>query len=431
VTSIVIPDNLKPGDGRFGSGPTKVRQEQVAALAAAPELGTSHRQPPVKALVRRIRSGLAELFDLPNEFVVSLGNGGTTAFWDAAAFGLVQERSQHLSFGEFSAKFATVTARAPWLKEPSVIATEPGTHPLPRAEAGIDAYALTHHETSTGVRMHIRRPAGADPGALVLVDATSGAGALPVDPAEFDAYYFAPQKVFGADGGLWLALLSPAALARIDEIAASGRYIPDFLSLKVAVDNSVKDQTLNTPAVSTLVLLATQLDWLLERGGLGWSQARTTRSAEILYSWAERSQFATPFVSDPAMRSPVVGTIDFTDAVSADAVAAVLRENGIVDTESYRKLGRNQLRIGLFPAVEPDDVAALTACIDFVAERLVLVHEGADQHHEHEQPEYGRQQPAWHLVHRFSVCPNLIFFDLRLRFDRGGSTKENKVRWGA
>jgi len=427
VTSIVIPDNLKPGDGRFGSGPTKVRQEQVAALAAAPELGTSHRQPPVKALVRRIRSGLAELFDLPNEFVVSLGNGGTTAFWDAAAFGLVQERSQHLSFGEFSAKFATVTARAPWLKEPSVIATEPGTHPLPRAEAGIDAYALTHNETSTGVLMDIRRPAGADPGALVLVDATSGAGALPVDPAEFDAYYFAPQKVFGADGGLWLALLSPAALARIDEIAASGRYIPDFLSLKVAVDNSVKDQTLNTPAVSTLVLLATQLDWLLERGGLGWSQARTTRSAEILYSWAERSQFATPFVSDPAMRSPVVGTIDFTDAVSADAVAAVLRENGIVDTESYRKLGRNQLRIGLFPAVEPDDVAALTACVDFVAERLVLtepsffdgtansncdvrakkensVHERADQHHEHEQPEHGRQQPAWHLVHWFSVC---------------------------
>jgi phosphoserine aminotransferase len=404
VSSIVIPDNLKPGDGRFGSGPTKVRQEQVAALAAAPELGTSHRQPPVKALVRRIRSGLAELFDLPNEFVVSLGNGGTTAFWDAAAFGLVQERSQHLSFGEFSAKFATVTARAPWLKEPSVIATEPGTHPLPRAEAGIDAYALTHNETSTGVLMGIRRPAGADPGALVLVDATSAAGALPVEPAEFDAYYFAPQKVFGADGGLWLALLSPAALARIDEIAASGRYIPDFLSLKVAVDNSVKDQTLNTPAVSTLVLLATQLDWLLEAGGLGWSQARTTRSAEILYSWAERSQFATPFVSDPAMRSPVVGTIDFTDAVSADAVAAVLRENGIVDTESYRKLGRNQLRIGLFPAVEPDDVAALTACIDFVVERLVLVHYRADQHYEHEQPEHGRQQPAWHLVHRFSVC---------------------------
>jgi phosphoserine aminotransferase len=426
VASIVIPEHLKPTDGRFGSGPTKVRQEQVAALAAAPELGTSHRQPPVKAVVRRIRSGLAELFDLPNEFVVSLGNGGTTAFWDAAAFGLVQERSQHLSFGEFSAKFAAVTARAPWLKEPSVIATEPGTHPLARAESGVDAYAVTHNETSTGVRMDIRRPAGADPGALVLVDATSAAGALPVDPAEFDAYYFAPQKVFGGDGGLWLALLSPAALGRIEEIAASGRYIPEFLSLKAAVANSVKDQTLNTPAVSTLVLLAAQLDWMLDRGGLAWTQSRTARSAEILYGWAEKSQYAAPFVSDPAMRSPVVGTIDFTDAVSADAVAAVLRENGIVDTDSYRKLGRNQLRIGLFPAVEPDDVAALTECIDYVVEQLALtepsifddagrsncgvrakkessVHYRADQHYEHEQPEHGRQQPARHPVHGFSV----------------------------
>jgi phosphoserine aminotransferase len=401
---IVIPSNLRPKDGRFGSGPTKVRPEQVAALAAARELGTSHRQSPVREIVRRTRTGLAELFSLPNGFVVAVGNGGTTAFWDAAAFGLIQERSQHLSFGEFSAKFATVTTRAPWLKEPSVIASEPGTHPLPRAEAGVDAYALTHNETSTGVRMDIRRPAGADPGSLVLVDATSAAGALPADPGEFDAYYFAPQKVFGADGGLWLALLSPAALARIDEMAASGRYIPEFLSLKVAVDNSVKDQTLNTPAVSTLVLLATQIDWLLGQGGLAWSQARTARSAEILYSWAERSQFATPFVADPAMRSPVVGTIDFTDAVSADAVAAVLRENGIVDTESYRKLGRNQLRIGMFPAVEPDDVAALTACIDYVFERLVLVRERADQHHEHEQPEHGRQQPARHLVHGFSLA---------------------------
>jgi phosphoserine aminotransferase len=370
VTSIVIPDNLRPKDGRFGSGPTKVRSEQVAALAAAPELGTSHRQPPVKAVVRRVRSGLAELFSLPNGFVVALGNGGTTAFWDAAIFGLIQERSQHLSFGEFSTRFATLTGRAPWLKEPSVIKAEPGTHPLPRAEAGIDAYALTHNETSTGVRMDVRRPAGADPGALVLVDGTSAAGALPVDPAEFDAYYFAPQKVFGADGGLWLALLSPAALGRIDEIAASGRYIPDFLSLKLAVENSVKDQTLNTPAVSTLVLLAAQLDWLLDQGGLAWAGERATRSAEILYSWAEKSQFAAPFVSDPALRSPVVGTIDFADAVSADAVAGVLRANGIVDTESYRKLGRNQLRIGTFPSVDPQDVAALTRCIEYVVERL-------------------------------------------------------------
>ena len=370
MTSIVIPDSLKPLDGRFGSGPTKVRPEQAAAVAAAPELGTSHRQPPVRGLVRRVRLGLAELFGLTNEFVVALGNGGTTAFWDAAAFGLVQERSQHLSFGEFSGKFATATARAPWLKDPSVIASDPGTHPLPRAEAGVDAYALTHNETSTGVCMSIRRPVGADAGALVLVDATSAAGALPVDRAEFDAYYFAPQKVFGADGGLWLALLSPAALSRIDEIAASGRYIPEFLSLKAAVDNSVKDQTLNTPAVSTLVLLASQVDWLLERGGMAWSRERTRRSADILYSWAGRSQFATPFVADPAMRSPVVGTIDIAAGISADALSGVLRENGIVDTDSYRKLGRNQLRVGLFPAVDPDDVAALTACVDYVAERL-------------------------------------------------------------
>ena len=307
MTSIIIPGNLKPQDGRFGSGPTKVRPEQVAALAAARELGTSHRQPPVKDLVRRIRGGLAEIFSLPNGFVVSLGNGGTTAFWDAAIFGLIQERSQHLSFGEFSGRFATLAGRAPWLKEPSVIKAEPGTHPLPVAEAGVDAYALTHNETSTGVCMPIHRPAGADDGSLVLVDATSAAGALPVDPAEFDAYFFAPQKVFGADGGLWLALLSPAALARIDEIAASGRYIPEFLSLKVAVENSVKDQTLNTPAVATLVLLATQIDWLLEKGGLRWSQERTSRSAEILYSWAEKSQFATPFVADTAMRSTCGG----------------------------------------------------------------------------------------------------------------------------
>jgi phosphoserine aminotransferase len=451
VASIVIPKNLRPADGRFGSGPTKVRPEQVAALVAAAELGTSHRQPPVREIVRRIRTGLSELFGLPNESVVALGNGGTTAFWDAAAFGLIQERSQHLSFGEFSAKFAAVTARAPWLKEPSVITAEPGTHPLPRAEDGVDVYALTHNETSTGVCMDIRRPAGADRGSLVLVDATSAAGALPVNPAEFDAYYFAPQKVFGADGGLWLALLSPAALARIDEIAASGRYIPEFLSLQAAVRNSVKDQTLNTPALSTLVLLASQIDWFLGQGGLAWTRSRTARSAEILYSWAERSEFATPFVADPAIRSPVVAAIDFADAVRADTVAAVLRENGIVDTESYRKLGRNQLRIGLFPAIDPADVAALTACVDYVAGRLVLVdafrpggssrsglaamgregkgsvHDRADQHHQHEQPEHGRQQPAGHLVHRFSVLANLILFAAAPRF-HPAATKEHKAR---
>jgi phosphoserine aminotransferase len=403
VTSILIPDQLKPGDGRFGSGPTKVRAEQVAAVAAAAELGTSHRQAPVREIVRRIRTGLAELFGLPNGTVVALGNGGTTAFWDAAAFGLIRDRSQHLSFGEFSAKFATVTTRAPWLKDPSVIESAPGTHPLQRAEAGVDAYALTHNETSTGVRMPVRRPAGADPGSLVLVDATSAAGALPVDPGEYDAYYFAPQKVFGADGGLWLALLSAAALDRIDEIAASGRYIPEFLSLRVAVENSVKDQTYNTPALTTLVLLASQIEWLLENGGLAWSARRTGQSAEILYSWAERSDFATPFVTDPAIRSTVVGTIDLADGVSADAIAGVLRENGIVDTESYRKLGRNQLRIGLFPAIEPDDVTALTACIDYVAARLGLAHDGADQHHEHQQPEHRRQQPARNPIHAISV----------------------------
>jgi len=403
ASSIVIPGDIKPRDGRFGSGPTKVRPEQVAALAAARELGTSHRQAPVRAVVRRIRAGLAELFSLPNGHVVALGNGGTTAFWDAAAFGLIGERSQHLSFGEFSAKFATVTARAPWLKTPTVISSEPGSHPLPRAEAGVDAYALTHNETSTGVCMPVRRPAGAAEGSLVLVDATSGAGALPVDPAEFDAYYFAPQKVFGADGGLWIAVLSPAAVERIDEIAASGRYIPEFLSLRVAVENSVKDQTYNTPAVSTLVLLAEQVDWLLARGGLDWSRRRSASSAEILYGWAEKSAFATPFVADPAMRSPVVGTIDFSDEVSAGAVAAVLRENGIVDTESYRKLGRNQLRIGMFPAVEPEDVAALTACVDYIAERLMLVRGGADQYHEHQQPEHRGQQPPGNPVHPFSL----------------------------
>jgi phosphoserine aminotransferase len=425
VTSIIIPGNIKPKDGRFGSGPTKVRAEQVAALTAATELGTSHRQSPVREVVRRIRSGLTELFGLPHGSVVALGNGGTTAFWDAAAFCLIQERSQHLSFGEFSSKFAAVTARAPWLKEPSVIASEPGTHPLPKAEAGVDAYALTHNETSTGVRVDIRRPAGADDGALVLVDATSAAGALAVDPAEFDAYYFAPQKVFGADGGLWLALLSPAALARIDEIAASGRYIPEFLSLAVAVENSVKNQTLNTPAVSTLVLLAAQVDWLLDQGGLAWTGERTARSADILYSWAEKSQFAAPFVADPAMRSPVVGTIDFTDAVSADAVAGVLRENGIVDTESYRKLGRNQLRIGMFPAVDPEDVAALTRCIEYVVERLALVHHRADEHREHEQPEHGRQQPAGHPVHGISVraSANLIILALSSRGHRAGTQR--------
>jgi phosphoserine aminotransferase len=370
VTSIILPDHIKPADGRFGSGPTKVRAEQAAALAAARELGTSHRQSPVRTVVRRIRRGLEELFSLPDDFVVALGNGGTTAFWDAAAFGLIREKSQHLSFGEFSAKFASVTRRAPWLAAPTVLSSEPGTYPPAKAEDGVDSYAFTHNETSTGVCTQLHRPSGAEPGSLVLVDATSGAGALPVDPREIDAYYFAPQKAFGGDGGLWLALLSPAALERINEIAASGRYIPDFLNLKIAVDNSVKDQTYNTPAVSTLVLLANQVDWLLSRGGLDWSAERTARSAQTLYGWAGRSSFAEPFVANAAERSPVVATIDFAEGVSADEVAGILRENGIVDTESYRKLGRNQLRIGMFPSVDPGDVAALTECIDYVVARL-------------------------------------------------------------
>ncbi len=369
---VQIPAGLLPADGRFGCGPSKVRPEQVAALAGpgAAVLGTSHRQAPVRALVQRIRAGLAGLFALPDGYTVVLGNGGTTAFWEVAAFGLVDRKAQHLSFGEFSAKFAKATAAAPWLDAPTVIQAPPGTHPLPRAEAGADVYALTHNETSTGVAMPVRRVAGADDGALVLVDATSGAGGLPVEAAEFDVYYFAPQKCFAADGGLWLALMSPAAAERAERIAASGRYVPEFLSLQTALANSRQQQTYNTPAVATLILLAEQLDWMLGQGGLEWTTARTAASARALYGWAEKAPYATPFVADPAQRSAVVGTIDVDAGVDARALSAVLRENGIVDTDSYRKLGRNQLRIGMFPAVEPSDVEALTACIDYAVERL-------------------------------------------------------------
>jgi phosphoserine aminotransferase len=371
-TAIVIPVGLLPSDGRFGSGPTKIRESQLAALTAAGRdlLGTSHRQAPVRAVVQRVRDGLAALFGLPEDYLVVLGNGGTTAFWDTAAFGLITNRSQHLSFGEFSAKFANVTRAAPWLADPSVVKSDPGTHPFPAAEAGIDAYAFTHNETSTGVAMPIKRVAGADDGALMLVDATSAAGGIAVDPGEFDAYYFAPQKCFGSDGGLWLALLSPAAVDRASRIAASGRYIPEFLSLQTAIDNSRLQQTYNTPAVATLLLLAEQVDWMLGQGGLDWTTERTATSSGILYTWAEKSTLATPFVADPWQRSQVVVTIDFADSVQATAVSAALRANGIVDTDSYRKLGRNQLRIGTFPAVEPADVEALTGCIDYVLERL-------------------------------------------------------------
>jgi phosphoserine aminotransferase len=369
---IVLPEDLKPADGRFASGPSKVRPEQVAALAASGTtyLGNSHRQAPVRSLVRRVRDGLAELFALPDGYQVVLGNGGTTAFWDVAAFGLVSERSLHLSFGEFSSKFAKVIAGAPWLTAPAVIESAPGSHPPPRAEASVDTYALTHNETSTGVAMPIRRVPGADPGALVIVDATSGAGGLPVDTGEIDVYYFAPQKCFGSDGGLWIALMSPAALARAVAIAASGRYIPGFLSLSLAIENSAKQQIYNTPSIATLLLLAEQVEWMLGQGGLGWTTARTADSSSRLYTWAEKSPYATPFVADPAQRSQVVGTIDFADEVDAAALAAALRANGIVDTEPYRTLGRNQLRIGMFPAVDPADVEALTVCIDYLIERL-------------------------------------------------------------
>jgi phosphoserine aminotransferase len=369
---IVIPADLLPVDGRFGCGPSKVRPEAVAALAAVGSslLGTSHRQAPVKNTVGRVRTGLRSLFSLPEDYEVVLGNGGATAFWDIASFGLVRERSQHLNFGEFSSKFAEVCKGAPWLGEPTVIKSEPGTHPQAKAESGVDVYALTHNETSTGVALPIARPAGTDPGSLVLVDATSGAGGLPVDVTETDVYYFAPQKCFASDGGLWIALFSPAALERVTEISDSERYIPTFFDLPTAIDNSTKDQTYNTPALATLFLLAEQLDWINGQGGLKWATGRTADSSSRLYTWAEKSEYATPFVADPAQRSAVVGTIDFADSVDAAAVAKVLRANGIVDTEPYRKLGRNQLRVAMFPAIDPADVEALTACIDHVVAAL-------------------------------------------------------------
>ncbi|MFW6722189.1 phosphoserine transaminase [Streptomyces sp. MAR4 CNY-716] len=372
MAEIEIPADIKPADGRFGSGPSKVRTEALDALAATGSslLGTSHRQAPVRNLVGRVRDGVRELFSLPEGYEVVLGNGGSTAFWDIATHGLIERKSQHLSFGEFSSKFAKAAKLAPWLDEPTVVASEPGTHPEARAEAGVDVYALTHNETSTGVAMPLRRVEGADDGALVLVDATSGAGGLPVDVAETDVYYFAPQKSFAADGGLWLAAFSPAALERAARVHASGRHVPEFFSLPTAIDNSRKNQTYNTPALATLFLLAEQLDWLNGQGGLDWAVRRTAASARALYGWAEEAKATTPFVTDPAQRSAVVGTIDFSDDVDAAAVAKTLRANGLVDTEPYRKLGRNQLRIAMYPAVDPADVEALTRCIDYVVERI-------------------------------------------------------------
>jgi phosphoserine aminotransferase len=373
---LVIPDGLKPSDGRFGCGPSKVRPQALARLAGegAAVMGTSHRQQPVKALVGEIRAGLRELFGTPDGYEVALGNGGATAFWDAAAFGLVERRALHLTYGEFSSKFAQVTAGAPFLEEPVVVSADPGAAPDPAAldtagAAEVDVVAWAHNETSTGVMVPVERPPAAGD-ALVLIDATSGAGGLPVRIEQVDAYYFAPQKSFAADGGLWIALLSPAAQERIKALDASERWIPAFLSLQTALENSVKDQTYNTPAVASLFLLAEEIRWMLDGGGLDWCVSRTTASSEHLYGWAQRSGYASPFVADQSKRSLVVGTIDFDDEVDAAVVAKTLRANGIVDTEPYRKLGRNQLRIGMFPAVEPGDVQALTACIDWVVERL-------------------------------------------------------------
>jgi phosphoserine aminotransferase len=370
-TTLVLPPDLRPSDGRFGCGPSKVRPEALQALAAegAALMGTSHRQKPVKSLVGKVRAGLRELFSLPEGYEVVLGNGGTTAFWDAAAFGLVRERAQHFTYGEFSSKFAKVTSDAPFLGDSIVVKADPGSAPEITYAEGADLVGWAHNETSTGVAVPVKRPAGSD-GALVAIDATSGAGGLPVEASEFDVYYFAPQKCFASDGGLWLALMSPAALERVAEIGASGRWVPEFLSLTTALDNSTKDQTYNTPSLATLFLLDKQVEWILGNGGLDWAVERTADSSSRLYSWAESTSYTTPYVADPAYRSQVVGTIDFDDSVDASVVAKVLRANGVVDVEPYRKLGRNQLRVAMFPAVEPADVTTLTKAVDWVVSQL-------------------------------------------------------------
>ncbi len=366
-----IPADLKPADGRFGCGPSKVRPEQIAAVsdAATSVMGTSHRQAPVKDVVGRVRDGLSSLFSLPEGYEVVLGNGGTTAFWDAAAFGLVREKSLHLTYGEFSSKFAKVTGGAPFLADPIVVSSDPGTAPEPTSDPSVDLIGWAHNETSTGVMLPVTRPAGSE-NALVAIDATSGAGGLPVDITDTDVYYFAPQKCFASDGGIWVAIMSPAALERVAEIAATDRWCPDFLSLPTAVDNSAKNQTYNTPAVATLLMFANQIEWMNSQGGLDWCVARTADSSSRLYDWAEASEFATPFVAEPAHRSQVVGTIDFDEKIDAAKVAKTLRANGILDTEPYRKLGRNQLRIGMFPAIEPEDITQLTRAIDYVVGEL-------------------------------------------------------------
>ncbi len=370
--AIIIPESLKPADGRFGAGPSKIQTSHLDALAATGTslMGTSHRQAPVKNTVGRVRDGVRDLFSLPAGYEVVLGNGGATAFWDIATFGLIREKSQHLAFGEFSSKFATAAKDAPFLADPTVIKSEPGSRPTPEAEAGVDVYAWAHNETSTAVMAPVHRVTGADDDALVLIDATSGAGGLPVDMHDVDAYYFAPQKCFASDGGLWVAVMSPAALERAAEIGSSDRWVPAFFDLPTAIDNSAKNQTYNTPSIATLFLFAEQLDWMNAAGGLDGMVTRTTASSDALYGWAEKTSYTTPYVADPSMRSLVIGTIDLDEAIDADLVAKTLRANGIVDTEPYRKLGRNQLRIAMYPAIDPADVQALTACIDHVVGAL-------------------------------------------------------------
>jgi len=370
---LTIPADLKPADGRFGAGPSKIQTSHLDALAATGStlMGTSHRQAPVRQVVGRVRDGLAAFFSMPADYEVVLGNGGATAFWDVATYGLIREKSQHLSFGEFSAKFASAAKAAPWLATPSVIASDPGSRPVAAAEEGVDVYAWAHNETSTAVMAPVVRPAGTTASdALVLVDATSGAGGLPVDLNEVDTYYFAPQKCFASDGGLWIAIMSPAAIERVGQIKESGRHVPAFFDLDTAITQSRLNQTYNTPSVATLFLMAEQLDWMNGQGGLAGMVERTTASSDALYGWAEKTAYTTPYVADPDHRSLVIGTIDFDDAISADAVAATLRANGIVDTEPYRKLGRNQLRIAMYPAIDPSDVEALTTCIDWVVDHL-------------------------------------------------------------
>ena len=366
--ALQIPADLLPADGRFGAGPSKIQTGHLDALAATGSalMGTSHRQAPVRKTVGRVRDGLRALFSVPEGYEVVLGNGGATAFWDVATFGLIERKSQHLTFGEFSSKFASAAKAAPWLDEPSVITSEPGSRPTSVPEEGVDTYAWAHNETSTAVMAPVLRP---EADGLVLVDATSGAGGLPVDLTQVDAYYFAPQKCFASDGGLWVAIMSPAALERAAAIGASDRHIPAFFDLPTAIDNSAKNQTYNTPSVATLFLMAEQLDWMNDQGGLTGMVERTTASSDALYGWAEKTEWTTPYVVDPDHRSLVIGTIDFDESIDAAAIAATLRANGIVDTEPYRKLGRNQLRIAMYPAVDPSDIEALTACIDYVVER--------------------------------------------------------------